>query len=112
MLFRSHRNDVAWLNGVASEIKRLKNSAEISPDMQQLIYTLRNDQSEFCFKIGASVAGDADAWCATYKFSSQTQLPGKCLPSIGIVPFLLKSPLAVGASIGTNLVPIPAKFYE
>ena len=108
----AHRNDVAWLNNLAGEIKRLKNSAEIPQDMLQLIGMLRNDQSEFCYKIGASAAGGADAWCATYKFSSQSQLPGKCLPSIGIVPFLLKSPPVQGGSIGTNFVPIPAKFYN
>jgi hypothetical protein len=104
----THKNDVMWLNHVASEINRLKNSAEVPSDMETLITTLRNDKSRFNLKIGKSVAGDAEAWCATHTFDRQNELPRKCLPSIGIVPFLLTPLPKDSIVIGTLM---PSKYY-
>ena len=69
------------------------------------INTLRDSQSEFCFRIGKSVSGDADAWCATYKFDKQSALPRKALPSDGIVPFLLKANPVENQFVDFKLIP-------
>jgi len=104
-----HKYDIPWLRNVASEISTLKKSDQVPEDMQYLIKKLRNDQSIFNLRIGASVAGDADAWCAVHKFPSQKELPRKCLPSAGIVPFLLQPWTEKSVVIGEL---VPAKFYS
>lgn len=105
----AHKNDTEWLSGTAKKIAELKDGADIPADMKKLIDTLRNDRSQFCFKIGASIAGGADAWCATFKFDSQAALPKGCLPNSGIVPFLLTEQPRENQFIELKL--IPAKYY-
>ena len=100
-LDQKHIHDTEWLKQIAEEINVLQDADQIPGDCRKLIQTLRDDTSEFCFRIGKSVCGDANAWCATYKFDKQTALPRKALPSDGIVPFLLKSaPVENQAEIG------------
>ena len=80
------------------------------PDCQQFIHILRDDQSDFCFPLGTSLAGGADAWCVTYKFDKQTILPGSRLPEDGIVPFLLEA--KPKKQIPIQLAAIPGKYYQ
>lgn len=104
-----HIHDVEWLKQMAEKISTLKNSSSVPADCSKMIETLRDDSSEFCFPIGKSVCGDADAWCATYKFDKQTALPRKALPADGIVPFLLKAKPVKNQFVDFKL--IPAEFY-
>ena len=94
---------------MADEISKLEDADTVPNDCRKLIETLRQEDSGFCFKIGKSVCGDADAWCATYKFESQKKLPRKALPSDGIVPFLLKEKPVVNQFVNFKL--IPAELY-
>ena len=57
------------------------------------------------YKPGLIVSGDADAWCATYKFDKQSALPRKALPSDGIVPFLLKANPVENQFVDFKLIP-------
>lgn len=108
-LDEKHIRNKEWLREQASIIHDLKDADRLPDDCRKLIETLRDDTSEFCFRIGRSICGEADAWCATYKFDKQTALPRKALPSDGIVPFLLKSAPVVNQFVDFKL--IPADFY-
>ena len=108
-LDQKHIHDTEWLKQIAEEINVLQDADQIPGDCRKLIQTLRDDTSEFCFRIGKSVCGDANAWCATYKFDKQTALPRKALPSDGIVPFLLKSAPVENQFVDFKL--IPTEFY-
>lgn len=104
----SRMYDVEWLRDVAKKVSEMKGAASVPPDCQEFITTLRNDQSQFCCKLGSSLVGNEEAWCVTYTFSDQTVLPHKCLPTDRIVPFLLlDSPLE---NRGASLALIPAKY--
>ena len=105
----AHKNDIDWLKQTADAIGALKRQGDIAPDMQKLIENLRNDMSSFCFKIGSSVAGMADAWCATFKFEHQRDLPGKRIPLSGVLPFLLTEIPKENQFIQLKLV--PSKYY-
>ena len=108
-LDKAHIHDVAWLKQMAERIGELADGAIVPNDCRKMIETLRDSHSEFCFRIGKSVCGDADAWCATYKFDKQSALPRKALPSDGIVPFLLKAKPVEDQFVNFKL--IPAEFY-
>lgn len=108
-LDQKHTHDIEWLKQIAEEINALQDADQIPEDCRKLIQTLRDDTSEFCFRIGKSVCGDANAWCVTYKFDKQSALPRKALPSDGIVPFLLKSAPVENQFIDFKL--IPTSFY-
>lgn len=88
----------------------MKVSPVVPADCQQFIHILRDDQSDFCFPLGTSLAGGADAWCVTYKFDKQTILPGSRLPEDGIVPFLLEA--KPKKQIPIQLAAIPGKYYR
>jgi hypothetical protein len=105
----AYKNDIAWLKQTADAIGNLKRQGDIPPDMQKLIQALRSDTSSFCFKIGASIAGPADAWCATFKFEHQRDLPYKRIPQSGLLPFLLTEYPRENQFI--QLKPVPAKYY-
>ena len=104
-LDKKHTYDVEWLSQMAEKISELSDSPTVPDDCRKLINTLRDSQSEFCFRIGKSVSGDADAWCATYKFDKQSALPRKALPSDGIVPFLLKANPVENQFVDFKLIP-------
>lgn len=87
------------------KISELSDSPTVPDDCRKLINTLRDSESEFCFRIGKSVSGDANAWCATYKFDKQSALPRKALPSDGIVPFLLKANPVENQFVDFKLIP-------
>lgn len=63
-LDQKHIHDTEWLKQIAEEINVLQDADQIPGDCRKLIQTLRDDTSEFCFRIGKSVCGDANAWCA------------------------------------------------
>ena len=88
----------------------MKVSPVVPADCQEFIHILRDDQSDFCFPLGTSLAGGADAWCVTYKFDKQTILPGSRLPEDGIVPFLLEA--KPKKQIPIQLASIPGKYYQ
>jgi hypothetical protein len=104
-----HCRNVNWLNEIAGRIRELKNASDVPQDCSRLIASLRDDQSDFCWKVGSSVSGGADAWCAVYKFSEQTVLPRQCLPSEGIVPFILRE--GPEENVGVWFYDIPGKMY-
>ena len=106
----AHKNNIDWLKKTAEAINSLKRGGGEQADMKNLIQTLRNDKSMFCFKLGASVAGDADAWCATFTFDKQSVLPGKRIPGDGVLPFLLTEQPKENKFIQLTLV--PAKYYS
>lgn len=106
----AHIYDVEWLSATAEKISGMKESDAVPSDCEEFINILRDDQSEFCFPLGASLAGGADAWCVTYKFDTQTILPGTRLPEDGIVPFLLEA--KPKKQIPVQLAVIPGKYYQ
>lgn len=97
-------------DGHGGKIMEMKVSPVVPADCQQFIHILRDDQSDFCFPLGTSLAGGADAWCVTYKFDKQTILPGSRLPEDGIVPFLLEA--KPKKQIPIQLAAIPGKYYQ
>jgi len=108
----AHRTNIEWLTQAAQTIAALKHQGDLPKDMRKLIDDLRNSISYFCHKIGPSVAGDADAWCATTSFN-QANLPGKRLPRIGevgMLPFLLKEEPKENQFLPVEN--IPAKYYS
>lgn len=105
-----HIYDVEWLRDTAEKISEMKVSGAVPADCQEFIHILRDDQSEFCFPLGDSLADGADAWCVTFKFHKQTILPGNRLPEDGIVPFLLEA--RPKKQIPVQLTPIPGKYYQ
>lgn len=106
----AHIHDVEWLTAAAEKISEMKDSDAVPADCREFIDILRDDQSEFCFPLGASVSGGADAWCVTYKFEKQTILPGNRLPEDGVVPFLLEAQPKKQMPI--QLCPIPGRYYQ
>lgn len=106
----AHIYDVEWLTATAEKICEMKVCDSVPADCREFIDILRDDQSEFCFPLGASLAADADAWCVTYKFDNQTILPGNRLPEDGIVPFLLNA--QPKKQIPIQLTAIPGKYYQ
>lgn len=108
-LDKQHMHDTNWLTQMAKKIGEMADGSIVPNDCRKLIETLRDEQSEFCFRIGKSVCGDADAWCATYKFNKQSVLPRKALPSDGIVPFVLKAKPVENQFVDFKV--IPSDFY-
>ena len=106
----AHIYDMEWLTATAEKIMEMKVSPVVPADCQQFIHILRDDHSDFCFPLGTSLAGGADAWCVTYKFDKQTILPGSRLPEDGIVPFLLEA--KPKKQIPIQLAAIPGKYYQ
>ena len=109
-LDEKHIFDVEWLLETAGKISEMKESSNVPGDCLKFINLLRNDQSQFCCKLGESLCGEADAWCTTYAFSDQTVLPDKYLPQNKIVPFLLMEPAKDGWSADLEIVPV--KYYN
>ncbi|MCL2654527.1 MAG: hypothetical protein FWD65_02345 [Coriobacteriia bacterium] len=104
----AYKNDIAWLTQMAATIGELRSQGNLPKDMRKLIDDLRNSISSFCHKVGTSVAGGADVWCATVSFD-QSDLPGTRIPKEGILPFLLREPPKENKFIQMTLV--PAKYY-
>ncbi len=105
-----HIYDTEWLTNTAKAISEMKVSSAVPADCREFIEILRDDQSEFCFPLGTSLATGADAWCVTYKFDKQTILPGNRLPENGIVPFLLEGQPKKQMPI--QMTPVPGTYYE
>lgn len=108
-LDEKHIRNSEWLKETAETIYGLQDADRLPDDCCKLIETLRDESSAFCFRIGRSICGDADAWCATYEFDKQIDLPRKALPSDRIVPFLLKSAPVENQFVDLKL--IPSEFY-
>ena len=51
-LDQKHIHDTEWLKQIAEEINVLQDADQIPGDCRKLIQTLRDDTSEFCFRIG------------------------------------------------------------
>lgn len=109
-LDRAHIHNIEWLKETAEKISKMKESDSVPSDCQEFINILRDDQSEFCFPLGTSIAGSADAWCVTYKFERQSALPGNRLPEDGVVPFLLEAQPKKQIPIQLKL--IPSNYYQ
>lgn len=106
----AHIHDVKWLSDVAEKINEMKEADNVPADCRKFIDVLRDNQSQFCFPLGESLAAGADVWCATYTFEKQSVLPGKRLPEDGIVPFLLKAKPKKDFSV--QFATIPGKYYQ
>ena len=75
------------------EIMFDKKKQKVLPeDCRNFIGVLSNDKSSFCFPLGKSLSGDADAWCATFSLDDQTKLPFSIIPHNKIIPLLLSEP--------------------
>lgn len=105
-----HMYNEDWLIEIADKISELKHSNSVPKDCSELIKNLRNSQSYFCFQVGESIAQTADAWCGTYSFANQADLPYSALPGNGIVPFLLME--APKKNQFLQLKTIPGKYYN
>lgn len=123
------RYDIQWLKQIAEKISSLKDSKDVPEDCKKFIKTLKDDQSMFHYKVGSSIAGNADVWCETFNFPKQSNLPNSCLPPNGILPFLffsnelvegrhnifqhnLLTPLLFGNKNSTGvIIEIPGKYY-
>ena len=118
-LDEEHKYDVEWLNGIASKIKELKNSADVPKDMENLIRMLKIESSHFSSKIGVSVAGEnAEAYISVHTLNNTKNLPKTFIPNNKILPFLLlKKPKAKPAP-GMTVLPaaklalVNKQFYE
>lgn len=108
---QAHRYDVAWLKSTAKAISDMKEGADVPDDCRKFIDTLRTDSGYFCFPLGESLSGGADAWCATFSIDEEDKkiLPKTCLPSEGIVPMVLKAPPVEDQFVEFRV--IPAKYY-
>lgn len=105
-----HRYQQEWLVETAARISKIKDGKEETPsDNSKLIKTLRDDESMFCIKVGASIAGDADLWCVTHAIFNQKQLPNSCLPPNRILPMILLEHPVENKIIDPAL--IPAKYF-
>ncbi len=102
---KRHCYDLHWLRETVDRIIEMKNFDRVPIDCQELIENIRDDMSEFCFPLGNSLSDGADAWCATYKFAKQSLLPGKCLPSNGVLPFLLEKPPRYNRLVQFKMIP-------
>lgn len=101
----AYMHDTKWLSEVASKIGELKETSNVPADCKKLIHTLRNSQSIFCFKVGESVTGGPEAWCATFTLDKQKYLPGACMPANRIPPFLVSNELKENVTASLELVP-------
>lgn len=108
-LDEKHKYDTVWLRELAGKISEMKESSSVPSDCAKFIKTLRDDQSIFCFKLGESLCGDADAWCATHPVYFPSRLPLGYLPATKILPMLLIEKPEVNQPI--ELRPIPFKYY-
>lgn len=100
-----HIHDQEWLLNVASGIQSLKGNSNVPEDNKKLIKDLQNDQSMFCHKVGASLTGDTEAWCATVTIEDQRKLPNNCLPPTKILPMLLLEEPKENRFIQLKLIP-------
>ena len=99
-----HRCDVDFLRSAAQQIGALKRAADVPADMQDVINPLRNDHSFFCRKVGASIAGDADLWCAVHVVKDSKVLPKMFIPNDKIIPLMVLGPVTKGATAPIALV--------
>lgn len=108
-LDEEHRFNTDWLIDTADKIADMKESNNVPQDVFAFIKVLRDDQSIFCFKLGSSLSGGADAWCVTYSIPKQKYLPGAVIPSINILPFLIMDTLK--DDYQAKLAIVPSKYY-
>ncbi|MDH6533997.1 hypothetical protein D0T51_03180 [Parabacteroides sp. 52] len=98
------------------ESRKLK---AIPEDCRKFIKNLCNEKSTFCFPLGESLSGGADAWCATNTIiNRKEELPLSYIPYNRIIPFLSGQPKAGGGDSllaawkkESGLQNIPAVFY-
>ena len=111
-LDEAHIYNIEWLRETADKIAEMKKEGSAFGDMADLLSSLKDDTSHFCLKIGKSVAGDADAWCAVYTFKDTKVLPMTFLPRIKIVPFFLKEHPQTNPHTDVKFAVISGKYYE
>ncbi|WP_424245756.1 hypothetical protein Dip510_000694 [Elusimicrobium posterum] len=105
----AHRNDVAWLKKTVKALCDMKAGTLATPeDCNKLIGALKKEEGYFCWKVGASIADGADAWCGTYTLD-QEELPKTYIPSEGIIPCLLMDEPEENQFLSLELV--DKKFY-
>lgn len=83
----------------------------IPEDCKPFMKTLRDDQSSFGFKLGESLSGGADAWCATYSLWEQSKLPMAQIPPNRIIPLLLLTQQPKGFGGINDAALIPPAYY-
>jgi len=94
--------------GSAQEKKKVNFLPE---DCREFIRTLCLDTSKFSFKLGESLSGGADAWCATYSLWDQSKLPMAQIPFNRIIPFLLTDQPQGYGGIDDAAQLIPPAYY-
>jgi len=101
-----HMHDEAWLRELAGKISDMKEGGDVPADNAKFIKTIRDDQSMFCFKLGESLCGDADAWCATWTISNRKKLPLGYLPVTKILPIVITEYPEVNQFAAFEFVPL------
>lgn len=105
----AHRYDTDWLDRTAAAIQEMKKGGDVPKDCKKFILKLREDKGSFCFKLGESLSGGADAWCVTKVIEKQTELPNCALSRDGLMPWLLRDNLREGYFAPLAL--IPSQYY-
>ncbi len=82
-----------------------KKSQYLPEDIRDLIRCIALDGGSFRLKVGNSLTGGAEAWCATYSFDEQKQLPFAKIPENRFVPLLITG------EDSDDIQLIPPKYY-
>ncbi|MCL1938074.1 MAG: hypothetical protein FWF52_06745 [Candidatus Azobacteroides sp.] len=99
-------------NAIVASIVESQKLKTVPEDCRELIKTLRNDRSSFCFPLSKTLADDADAWCATYTLDKASKLPQSRIPYNRIIPFLLsEQPKRKFLGITNSIQLIPPTYY-
>jgi hypothetical protein len=101
----ARRHDVRFLVDLAERLAELRDGTHVPADCKKLVASLRDQQSIFNWQVGASLAGDADAWCGSIQIFERSLLPHRCLPADGVLPFVLFGQPRDGYSMDLTLVP-------
>lgn len=123
------RYDIEWLQELAKKVSALKDTGEPPEDCSKVAEALKEGKGTFHYKLSPGLTGGKNAWCGTFQFPDQSELPYGCLPPDGILPFLLFSnesvrdrhsglrheiltPLLFGRDTDTpELIEIPGRYY-
>ena len=99
-------------NNFFISIKLNKRKLECIPeDNREFIGAICEDSSRFCLRLGASLVGDAEAWCGTYALWDQSKLPGAQIPENRIIPLLLTGQPEGFGGIEDDVQLIPPEYY-
>ena len=89
-----------------------KKKAKVLPeDCREFIQCLSLDGGSFAFKLGETLSGGANAYCATFSLWDQSKLPMAQIPRNRIIPLLLTEQTERGGLDDAALIP-PAYYTK